>query len=49
MYVLCSGVVARKKSYLPYIKRVLTSDAVAGYFAHLLEEGSEVQRSEKIL
>lgn len=38
------GVVARKKSYLPYIQRALTSDAVAKYFAHLLEESSRVER-----
>ena len=38
------GVVARKRSYLPYIQRALTSDVVAKYFAHLLEESSRVER-----
>lgn len=40
------GVVARKRSYLPYIQRALTSDAVAKYFAHLLEQSSQVERYE---
>ena len=39
------GVVARKKAYLPYIKKALTSEAVANYFEHLLEDKSKVQRS----
>lgn len=38
------GVVARKQSYLPYIKKALDADAVAKYFAHLLEESSQVER-----
>ena len=42
---MCAGVVARKQSYLPYIKKALNADAVAKYFAHLLEEGSQVERS----
>ena len=41
---VCVGVVARKRSYLPYIKKVLTSEAVADYFGHLLEDGSKVVR-----
>ncbi len=38
------GVVARKASYLPYIKKALTAERVADYFQHLLEEGAQVQR-----
>ena len=40
------GVVARKETYLPYIKKALSSDAVAKYFAHFLEENSQVKRSK---
>lgn len=43
---MVAGVVARKRSYLPYIQRALTSDAVAKYFAHLLEQSSQVERLE---
>ena len=41
--------VARKQSYLPYIKKELDADAVAKYFAHLLEESSQVERSVDVL
>ena len=41
--------VARKREYLPYIKKALTSEAVADYFGHLLEDKSKVQRYVKII
>lgn len=41
---VCAGVVARKETYLPYIKKALSSEAVAKYFAHFLEENSQVKR-----
>ena len=35
------GVIARKKLYVPYIKAVLTPDAVRKYFAHVLAGGEQ--------
>lgn len=42
-YVI-SGVVARRRAYLPYIRKALSPEAVAKYFAHLLEASSTVER-----
>lgn len=35
---LYTGVIARHPSYLPYIKRSLTEEAVTDYFKHLIDE-----------
>jgi len=39
------GVIARRPEYLPWIRRALTPDAVAGWFAHLMN-GRRVERYE---
>ena len=39
------GVIARRPEYLPWIRRALTPDAVAGWFAHLMK-GRRVERYE---
>ena len=44
LWYVFSGVVARKKSYLPYIRRALSVEAVSEYFSHFLEEGADVRR-----
>ena len=36
-YVVLPGVIARHPSYVPYIRKALTSDAVEAYFQHLLD------------
>ncbi len=39
------GVIARRAEFLPWIRRALTPDAVAGWFAHLMR-GRRVERYE---
>ena len=39
------GVIARRAEYLPWIRRALTPEAVAGWFAHLMN-GRHVERYE---
>lgn len=34
------GVIARRADYLPWIRRALTEEAVANWYAHVFEEGS---------
>ena len=38
------GIIARDKSYLPYIEKALTPYRIAEYFAHLMSDRSEVIR-----
>ncbi len=38
------GIIARDKSYLPYIEKALTPHRIAEYFAHLMSDRSEVIR-----
>ncbi|MCG8692459.1 MAG: DUF1446 domain-containing protein [Minwuiales bacterium] len=40
------GIIARKPEYLPLLRAALTSEAVAEYMAHVLEETSRVERFE---
>jgi len=35
------GVIARKPEYLPYIEAALSTSALRGYFAHVLEGGAQ--------
>ena len=42
--VHCAGVIARHPSFLPYIKRALTTDVVRNYFGHFLDENSTITR-----
>ena len=37
------GVIARKKLYLPYLRAVLTPEAVRKHFAHVLAEGHKAR------